>query len=162
MMISKSVTKRIIAVCVLLITFILLLYHVYYADAEAIKNIQIEVLDLNITNPKITHCTITFLVNITNPSSRTVSDLSSTFKIYIENNYIGKGNFSHVHLPSSATLKKEIPVKVYYGGLADAVVDLVKNLVQGYQTTVTIKGNISGAALFGFTQVSHQFTVVYS
>ena len=145
---------------ILCISFILIAFlgYTYYSDASAIQQIRAEIEGISNIDPKITSATLTFTMNITNPTSKHIQDLSSTFDIYIESNYIGNGSFSDISIEPLSTTYKPMTVKVYYNGLADAGVDIIKNWVQGEETKLTITGTMSASILFGFAEATHDFT----
>ena len=67
-------------------------------------------------------------------------------------------------IPANSQSSKDISVTIYYGGLADAVVDIIKNVITNEEFDLTIDGKISGNALFGLITVSQCFksTQIYS
>jgi hypothetical protein len=157
MMISKKYQLPSIGIVILLI-LISFLGYTFYADAEAIQQVSAEVETINRIEPKITSATLLFTINLTNPSSRNIHQLSSTFDIFIENNFVGTGSFSDHDIPAQTSTIKEISININYGGLADSAVDILKNWVKGQESTVRINGNITAAVLFGLTTASHEFT----
>lgn len=146
----------IITIAILIPT--LFLGYTYFADADAIQNIYAEVETIDQINPKITKATITFTLNITNPTTRDINDLSSTFDIYIEQNYIGTGSFANFSIPGQTTKFKQVTITVNYGGLADSAVDFIKNWFSGQDSTLRIEGTMTASVLFGLTTASHEYT----
>lgn len=149
-----------ILLTILSVSFILIAFlgYTYYSDASAIQQIRAEIDGIEDIDRTFTSATLTFTMNITNPTSKHIRDLSSTFDIFIESNYIGIGSFSDISIEPLTTTYKPMTVKVYYNSLADAVVDIIENLVQGEETKLTIKGTISASVLFGFAEATHEFT----
>lgn len=151
---NTTTIVSILAIGILLITFF---GYTYYADADAILQLTSDVESINQINPKITSTTITFTLNITNPTNRHITDLNSEFNIFIENNEIGKGSFSELDIPSQSSVLKQVTITVFYNTLADSVVDIIKNSLQGQDSELTIKGTMNAAVLFGLTRVSQDF-----
>ena len=149
-----------ILLTILCISFLLIAFfgYTYYSDAIAIQQIKVEIEEINNINPKVTSATLRFTMNITNPTSKPINDLSSTFDIYIESNYVGKGSFSDIDIDPFSTTYESMSVIVYYNGLADAGVDLIKNWVHGEKTKLTINGTMAASVLFGLAEASHEFT----
>ena len=146
----------------LIIVLLLSLFFIYtfYADTEAIKQVYAKVEGIKDIDAKFTSATITFYLNITNPSSRDISQLSSTFNIYLEENFIGTGSFSDYSIPASTSNNKEVEVNVNYGGLADSSIDILKNWVSGKESELKIDGTITASILFGLTTASQDFIAV--
>ena len=149
-----------ILITILGISFLLIAFlgYTYYSDGVAIHQIKVEIEEINNIYPKVTSATLTFTMNITNPTSKHINDLSSTFDIYIESNYIGKGSFSDIDIDPFSTTYESMSVIVYYNGLADATVDLIKNWVIGEETKLTINGTMKASVLFGLAEASQEFT----
>lgn len=136
----------------------LFLGYTYFADADAIQNIYAKVETMDQINPKITKATITFTLNITNPTTRDINDLSSTFDIYIKENYIGTGSFSNFSIPGQTNRFKQVTITVNYGGLADSAIGIIKNWVSNQGLTLRIEGTMKASVLFGLTTISHKYT----
>jgi len=136
----------------------LFLGYTYFADADAIQKIYADVDTIDQINPKITKATIIFTLNITNPTTRDITDLSSTFDIFIQDNYVGKGSFSNFSIPAQTTKFKQVSITVSYGGIADSAVDIFTNWVSGQDTTLTVEGTMTASVLFGLTTASHSYT----
>lgn len=149
---------QIISLIILVLLIALFCGYTYYADTEAIQQVHAEVETINQINPKFTSATIVFTLNITNPTNRDVNRLSSTFDIYIEQNFIGKGSFSNVSIPAQTTKFKQVTISIEYGGLADSAVDFFKNWATGQKTILSVKGTMSASVLFGLTTASHNYT----
>jgi hypothetical protein len=145
-----------------ILLILLFLGYTYYADAEAIQNVYAEIEGINQINAKITSAAITFTLNITNPSNRNVNQLSSTFDIYIENNFVGTGSFFDHDIPAQTSNLKQVQINVNYGGLADSSIDILKNWFVGQDSQIKIKGVITASVLFGLTTTSHKFIAISS
>ena len=155
MEVSKS--TRIYAVFVVIILLIAILGYTYYADAEAIQNVFAEVNTINNISPKITSATLTFSLNVTNPSQRDITDLSSIFDIFISQTKIGEGSFAGLSVPAQSNVFKEVTITVYYSGLADSIINIFENWKQGQDTTLIVDGIMEATVLFGLATASHEF-----
>jgi LEA14-like dessication related protein len=136
----------------------LFLGYTYFADAQAIEKIYAEVENINQINPKFTKADISFTLNITNPTTRDINKLSSTFDIFIQDNYVGTGSFSNFSIPAQTNKITLVSVTVDYGELADSVVDFIKNWASGQDTTLKIEGTMNAQVLFGLATASHSYT----
>ena len=152
--------KTIITIFILIliiITSLGLIYINYRSDIEAINSINVNLNDVDINDITFTSFKLNFNIEIKNPSDRDIVDLSTDFKIYIEDNYVGEGNFSNVNIPKKSDINKDLIVKVYYDGLADAVVDIIKNIINEGEFILKIKGKIYAKALFGISKIEQDY-----
>ena len=97
-------------------------------------------------------------MNITNPTDRTIQGLSSIFDIYIGQNPIGSGNFQNININPKSFTVHSVTIVITYMGLAHSVIDIIANLIEGQQTTVTIKGTMTSNIFFGLSQTTQDFT----
>ena len=148
------ITAIIIAIVLSVLVF---LWFSYNADLEAISNIDVTLDDIDLTDIKLTSFKLILNVNISNPTNQYISNLSSNFDIFIANNYVGNGEFSKVTIPRKSQSNKDVIVIVYYSGLADAVVDIIKKVITNEEFDLTIDGEVRGNALFGLTSASQSF-----
>jgi len=160
--IEKNVTVTIILAIILSVSGFL--GYIYYADVSAMSSIELTINDVYITDVKLTSFKLKLDTDIYNPTDQDVSRLSSTFNIYIEDNYVGEGGFSNVFISAHTQSDKDVSVTIYYSGLADASVDVIKNAINEGNFDLTISGNIEGNALFGLIKFSQEFdtTLTYS
>jgi hypothetical protein len=152
--------KYIISTFILIIIIISILSFIfinYKSDVEAINVINISLNNVNIFDLKITSFKLNLDVEIINPSNREINQLSSYFDIYIENNYIGNGNFSNVNIQKNSNISKTIIITIYYSGLADAAVDIIENLINEGEFDLRINGTIYANALFGMSIIEQTF-----
>jgi hypothetical protein len=159
---NLSSNRNITFIFIGIILILFFLGYTYFADADAIQNVYAEVEGINQINAKITSATITFTINITNPSNRNVNQLSSTFDIYIEDNFVGTGSFSDYDIPAETSKLKQVQINVNYGGLADSSIEILKNWIIGQDSQLKIKGSITASVLFGLTTTSHKFIATSS
>jgi len=153
---TTKLVKTVIIIAIILSVLGFLSYS-YNADVEAISNIEVTLDDINLTDINSTSFKLKLDVNISNPTNQHISNLSSNFDIYIAENYVGKGNFSKVSIPASSHCNKDISATIDLRGLADAAVDVIKNIITNEEFNLTIDGEISGNTLFGLTTVSQSF-----
>jgi LEA14-like dessication related protein len=135
----------------------------YQSDIDSINSLNVNLIDLKkpfeiISNVSDTSFRLNFDVEINNPSDRDIVDLSTDFKIYIEDNYVGEGNFSKVHIPNNSNISKDVNVILYYSGLTDAVFFLIKNIIYKEEINLEIKGTIYAKALFGLSIIEQNYT----
>jgi len=139
------------------VLFSIFLGYTYFTDAQALYQIESEIVGIEHIDPKLTSATLTYTLSITNPSSKPINDLSSEFEIYIESNYIGTGSFSDIDINPESTTKKSMTVTIYYSGLAKAGIDALENWASGQDTTLVIDGTMRASILFGLTEASQDF-----
>ena len=139
------------------------LVYIYYADVEAMSNIKVTINDVDIKDVVIpTSFKLKLDANIYNPTDQDISGLSSTFDIYIEDNYVGEGDFSNVFISAYDQIEKDVSVTIYYSGLADASVDVIKNVITDGNFDLTIVGNINGNVLFDLITFSQEFETTHT
>jgi LEA14-like dessication related protein len=131
--------------------------YTYLADVDAVLNVYAEIETIDSINPKFTSAIIVFTIKISNPSPREIDDLSSTFEVFIEENYIGKGSFSKTTIKPESNVYHKTNLTVYYSGLADASIDIIKNWVNEKESRLIIKGNMTAKTLFGLIETSQSF-----
>ncbi len=156
--------KNVIAVIILAIILSVsgFLGYIYYADVAAMSSIEVTINDVDITDVKFTSFKLKLDANIYNPTDQDISGFSSTFYIYIEDNYVGEGGFSNVFIPAHAQSEKDVSITIYYSGLADASVDVIKNIIKEGKFDLTISGNINGNVLFGLITFSQEFETTHT
>lgn len=163
---GKMTEKNVIAAIILAIILSVsgFLGYIYFADVAAMSSIEVTINDVDITDVKFTSFKLKLDANIYNPTDQDISGLSSAFDIYIEDNYVGEGGFSNVFIPAHAQSEKDVSITTYYSGLADAAVDVIKNVITEGNFDLTISGNINGNVLFGLITFSQEFetTQTYS
>ena len=160
----KMTEKNVIVTIILaiILSFSGFLVYIYYADVAAMSSIEVTINDVDITDVKFTSFKLKLDANIYNPTDQDISGLSSTFDIYIEDNYVGEGNFSNVFISAHAQSEKDVSVTIYYSGLADASVDVIKNIITEGNFDLTISGNINGNVLFGLITFSQEFETTHT
>ena len=158
-MTEKNVIAAIILAIILSISGFL--GYNYYADVAAMSSIEVTINDVDITDVKFTSFKLKLDANIYNPTDQDISGLSSAFDIYIEDNYVGEGGFSNVFIPAHAQSEKDVLITIYYSGLADAAVDVIKNVITEGNFDLIISGNINGNVLFGLIAFSQEFETTY-
>jgi len=164
-MTEKNVIVAIILAIILAVSGFL--GYIYYADVTAMSSIEVTINDVDITDVNITDVNITSFklkldASIYNPTDQDISGLSSTFDIYIEDNYVGEGDFSNVFISAHAQSEKDVSVTIYYSGLADASVDVIKNIITEGNFDLTISGNINGNVLFDLITFSQEFETTHT
>lgn len=136
--------------------------YIYYADVAAMSSIEVTINDVYITDVKFTSFKLKLDANIYNPTDQDISGLSSAFDIYIEDNYVGEGGFSNVFIPAHTQSEKDVSITIYYSGLADAAVDVIKNVITEGNFDLIISGNINGNVLFGLITFSQEFETTHT
>ena len=151
--------KRTQFAVVILIIFIIVSFlgYTYYADADALLHVYADVEGINDVNVKLSSASITFTLNITNPTPRNINDLSSRFDIYIEQNKIGYGSFSNIDIPSESFVLKPVSITVYYNKTISSIWDVIVNNFQGQQSKLIIKGTMTASVMFGLSTASEDF-----
>jgi len=152
--------RIIIGIIIFMVIFVLLIYN-YTSNVAALNDIEIQFIDLNITEAKLTHSKLNIIVNITNPTWIKISDLSSNFKIFISKIYIGHGNFSKVTIPSNSYQLTTVKITIYYEGLSEAALELIKDLISGKKITLTLDGDLNEKIFFGLITISKNFNIAY-
>ncbi len=130
----------------------------YHADVSAIGKSEISISDASFSEIGLTYCKLKLNVEINNPSSRSISDLSVKFDIYLTETYVGNGSFSKISIPSHSSRTRDMTVTIYYAGLGSSLINMLK---EG-KVTITIKGEVDGSVLYGIMSFSRNFNTSYS
>ena len=152
--------KNILSIFIFIITILSILSFIYVnykSDVEAINDIDISLNNVDIFDLEITSFKLNLDVEIINPSNREINQLSSDFDIYIENKYIGTGNFSNADIQKNSNISKDVIITIYYSGLAEAVVNIIENLISDGEFDLRINGIIYAKALFGMSIIEQTF-----
>jgi len=142
---------------IIVIFLIVFLGYIYITDIDAISQVYAEIDTINSINPKLTSADIIFTINITNPTAKEIYDLSSTFDVFIEDNYIGKGSFSKTGIKPNSNVYHKTELTVFYNGLANATIDIIKNWVNNKDSDLFIKGNMTAKTLFGLIETTQPY-----
>ena len=153
----KKYVIYIFILIIVIISFLSLIFINYNSDVDAINDINISLNNVNIFDPNFQSFKLNLDVEIINPSDREINQLSSDFEIYIENNYIGNGNFSNVDIQRNSNISKSIIITIYYSGLADAAGDIIKNLINEGEFNLRINGTVYAKALYGMSIIEQTF-----
>jgi LEA14-like dessication related protein len=140
----------------LLLTFFFA--YTYYNDVEALGNISAEIssinqVDFNFFTPTI----ITFTLNISNPSNIQMNQLSSTFDLYIEENFLGSGSFQNIIIAPQSNRFTQVTMSLDNSEIAASVIDILANWQSNQNTTVKVQGIMSASVLFGLATTSHEY-----
>ena len=160
-MLSKTYQITTIFLIIILLTFFF--GYTYYADAQAIQQIRAKVYSFNPNSNIVLDLSertidLNFTLNFTNPSSRDIRDISSSFNIYIEENFIGKGSFSNLFIKANSSEFKEITVSFNLKGFAHSFIDTISNAIKNENTKMTVEGTMTASVLFGLATASHSYT----
>ena len=138
-----------------------LLGYIYYADVTAMSGIEIKLNDVDLTDVKLSSFKLKLHTSIYNPTDQDISELSSAFNIYIEDNFVGKGSFSKTFIYAHSQIEKDISITIFYSGLADATIDVIIEIIKEGNFDLIISGNISGNVLFNLIEFSQEFEATY-
>ena len=161
----RKMTEKNIIVAIILVIILSIsgfLGYIYFADVTAMSSIEVTINDVDITDVKFTSFKLKLDANIYNPTDQDISGLSYSFDIYIEDNYVGEGDFSNVFISAHDQIEKDVSVTIYYSGLADASVDVIKNVITDGNFDLTIVGNINGNVLFDLITFSQEFETTHT
>ncbi len=150
-------TNRNIVIILVLLLFTLFLGYTYYVDADTLQHISAEVSSIQQVYVTIPATTITFTLNISNPGQRSINQLSSTFDLYIEQNYLGSGSFHDLTIPPQSSQFTQVTMSLDNSEIAASVVDMLSNLRFSQNTTVKVEGTMTASVLFGMATASHQY-----
>ena len=142
---------------IFVIILVVFLGYIYITDVDAISQVYAKIETINSIDPKLTSADIIFTINITNPTSKEIYDFSSTFDVFIDDNYIGKGSFSKTGIKPNSNVYHQTEITVYYSGLANATIDIIKNWVNNKDSDLFIKGNMTAKTLFGLMETTQPY-----
>jgi LEA14-like dessication related protein len=159
----NKVILAIVIIIIISISFLSYIFLNYRSDVEAINNLNLDLKDVDIFEINIlTSFKLKLTVEITNPSNREINDLSSNFEIFIEDQYIGQGNFSNVNINKNSKINQDISITIYYSGLAEAIVEIIKNLIDEGDFTLKIDGTLYAKTLFGMSTIKQHYFAIKS
>ncbi len=159
----NKVILAIVIIIIISISFLSYIFLNYRSDVEAINNLNLDLKDVDIFDINIlTSFKLKLTVEITNPSNREINDLSSNFEIFIEDQYIGQGNFSNVNINKNSKINQDISITIYYSGLAEAIVEIIKNLIDEGDFTLKIDGTLYAKTLFGMSTIKQNYFAIKS
>jgi hypothetical protein len=159
----NKVILAIVIIIIISISFLSYIFLNYRSDVEAINNLNLDLKDVDIFEINIlTSFKLKLTVEITNPSNREINDLSSNFEIFIEDQYIGQGNFSNVNINKNSKINQDISITIYYSGLAEAIVEIIKNLIDEGDFTLKIDGTLYAKTLFGMSIIKQNYFAIKS
>jgi len=157
-------TGRIVKIVITLIVILSisgLLGYIYHTNVTAMSSIEININDVDLTEVKLSSFKLKLHTSIYNPTDQDISELSSAFNIYIEDNFVGKGSFSKAFISAHSQIEKDISITIFYSGLADATIDVIIELIKEGNFDLNISGNISGNVLFNLIEFSQEFEATY-
>lgn len=155
---NKKIISSIIVILILLSS---ISGYIYFKDADALSKVRLKINDIDFISLNLNRALLVISVNFMNPTNTDVNNLESTFDIFIESNYIGKGNFSDIDIESNSNITKQVKVDIFYSGLAHSVVDLISNFIQQKNSSLEIIGNLKSDSIFGIIKISEEYNVIY-
>jgi hypothetical protein len=153
--------KRRIIITVIIIVFLILfscIGYTYVSDVSALNKLDIIIDNISLEDIRLSFCTLRIVIEISNPTSRDISDLSAIFDIYIMDNYVGEGCISKLSLQKASYTKKELPITIYYTQVAAAVKDVILNR----NFLLELKGTAEARVVFGLILISNNFVAAYN
>ena len=152
---KKSLVFLVIIVAVVILSFLAIWYT---TEATAISKLQVTVTNVQIQEIKVTYTKLKLNIEISNPTSEDISQLSTDFNIFIAGIFIGKGSTPLMNIPAQAVKKTNTTIIIYYANVANAVIDALAN--QNFK--LTIQGTLHAKVLFGLLSLSQDFSSAYS
>jgi len=148
--------KLFIIVIILLISG--LFFNRYIADVSALEKINITVDSIQIEELQLKYCKLRFNINIINPTSVDISELSVNFDTFIANIYIGNGRIPKITIPMSSQKSSNISLTIYYADVGIAVIEGI----QSRNFILTVDGIAKVNVLFNLISISKSFSASYS
>jgi len=151
---------RTITIVGIIAAFLIILVSIftYTSDVAAISEVEIQLEGIDKIKTTLHNVTLTTKMNISNPTGRTIQDLSSTFDIYVGDTKIGSGTFQGVTINPQSSTKATTEILITSKELLHSGIDYFYNLLGGKETTVTIDGTMNSTIFFGLTQTTQEFT----
>jgi len=129
----------------------------YMADASALEKVNVTVENISIQELRLTYCKLKLKMDIFNPTTEYISELSAKFDVSIAGTYVGNGSTPTVSIPAQSHKTGDVPLTIYYANVGNAVID-------GIQTgnfDLTIHGEAKGNVLFNLLTVTKSFIASY-
>jgi LEA14-like dessication related protein len=126
----------------------------YAADVNTVAKISVNLLDVELFELQLTYCKLKLIIEVTNPSDRSITDFSTQFTIYLTNSYVGNGSFSSSIIRGKSAQSNDVIVTIYYNDVATATINSIK---QG-RFDMQINGTITARILFSILPISQGYT----
>jgi hypothetical protein len=149
---------KIISIAIIILLIFIFFFSRHTAKVSALEKINISVESITIKEVRLNYCKLKVNVNILNPTSELISDLSAQFDIFIADTYVGNGSIPKVSIPIQSGKIKNVSITIFYVNVGNAVID-------GIQTRnfdLSIQGTATVTVLFNLISISKPFTAFYS
>ena len=153
-----KISVRIIIIVAIILAILGFLGYTYSADVAALDNARITIKDIQIQDIGFTSCKLKIFIDISNPTDRDISGLTSDFDVFLADVYVGSGSVSRVSIPAQSSREKGVSITIIYINFAEAVKDAIIN----GKFDVSIKGYASGDVLFGLITVTDRINAMKS
>jgi hypothetical protein len=152
---KKSSVFLVIIVAVVILSFLAIWYT---TEASAISKLQVTVKGVQIQEIRVTYTKLKLNIEISNPTSEDISQLSTDFNIFIAGSIVGEGSMPLTDIPAQTVKETNTTAIIYYANVANAVKDAITN--QNFK--LTIQGTLHAKVLFGLLSLSQDFSSTYS
>jgi LEA14-like dessication related protein len=143
---SSHLGRNIGIVVILFIIALIAIFGYQSAQAEAFRNVQINIASAEIPNLGLTSATLNLQLSMFNPSSIPATLSSITYSIYWNNNIIGTGSISGpISIPSHQSVIEPTTITLsYINSLESAFSQL-----EGKPFSLSINGDATYGSIFG-------------
>jgi len=151
--------KSTVFIAIIIVVVILSFFTIRYTmDASAISKLQVTVKGIQIQEIKITYIKLKVNIEISNPTSEDISQLSTDFNIFIADSIVGDGNTILTNIPAQTIKETNTTIIIYFANVSNAVIDAITN--QNFN--LKIQGRVHAKVLFGLLSISQDFSSAYS
>ena len=130
----------------------------YIMETTAISKLQVTVKNVQIQELKVSYAKLKLFIEMSNPTSWDISQLSTDYNIFIASSIVGNGSIAITNIPAQTTKEASTTVIIYFANVANAVLEALTK--QNFD--LTIQGTLHAKVLFGFFSISQDFSSTYS
>lgn len=151
---KSSYIYIIIIVAVIILSFLVIKYTM---DASAISKLQVRIKGVQIQEIKVSYAKLKLNIEISNPTSEGISQLSTEYNILIAGSIVGNGSMNLTNLTAQTVKEASSTITIYYVNMTYAVIDAITS--QNF--SLTISGILNAKVLFDLLPISQSFLSTY-
>jgi len=151
---KSSYIYMIIIVAVIILSFLVIKYTM---DASAISKLQVRIKSVQIQEIKVSYAKLKLNIEISNPTSEGISQLSTEYNILIAGSIVGNGSMDLTNLTAQTVKEASSIITIYYVNMTYAVIDAITS--QNF--SLTISGILNVKVLFNLLTISQSFSSTY-
>jgi len=157
---QRYITKKSSSIYIIIIVVAIIMSFLtikYIIDASAISKLQVTIKSVQIQEIKVTYAKLKLNIEISNPTSEDISQLSTDYNIFITGSIVGSGSMRLTDITALTVKGTSTTIIIYFANIANAVIDAILN--QNF--SLTISGILNAKILFDLLPISQNFSSTY-